>query len=242
LALSKLPLEVMTDFWRTLYYCPTFNGTKEPNLHAKTILRVPTPNGEDPQQFNKRFVDFCNIQDSESVVHFARAIVNEFGGTITDDALRSLKSLRNHVASNMRPYPGALEAVEFLRKNVGEVWIASNDAGFYRAELKKRLGKHLRIAICSSDVQAVKPTREYFERAAAKRGVRFDQLLFIDDNLENVLAATSLGIMSILIVDPNSTVEIPPGVRTASSVDAVALAFQQALELRLLKRRRKKVF
>lgn len=239
LAMTKLPKEIMSDFWRTLCYCPTFNATKEPNLHAKNILRVPTPEGEDPKKFDKRFVDFCNLQDSENVAHFARAIVEEFGGTITDDALRSLKSLRNHVARNMRAYPGALEAVDYLQKNVGEVWIASNDAGFYRAELKKRLGKRLRVAICSSDVNAVKPSREYFERAAAKRGVSFDQLLFIDDNLENVLAAMSLGIKSILIVHPDSKVEIPPGVMTASSVDAIMLAFQKAFEIRLSKRKRK---
>ena len=55
-------------------------------------------------------------------------------------------------------------------------------------------------------LDAVKPSRTYFERALAKFNLRPEQVLFVDDRPENVESACELGISSVQYDTPAETI------------------------------------
>ena len=68
-----------------------------------------------------------------------------------------------------------------------------------------------RLKFCKDDafscaIGAVKPDREYYERALRKFGIRAEESLFIDDRPENVEGAVTFGIPSLLYTTPEETI------------------------------------
>ena len=92
---------------------------------------------------------------------------------------------------------------DFLKKAESrgiEIWCLSNDLAEWSQKLRKRFGleQYFRGVIISGDVGLRKPDPMIFRLLLERSGVPANQLLFVDDNPKNIVAASQLGIDSVL--------------------------------------------
>jgi putative hydrolase of the HAD superfamily len=95
--------------------------------------------------------------------------------------------------------PGARAFLERARAAGMPVWCLSNDVARWAGTIRRSLGVDhlLRGAVISSDVGVRKPDARIYEHLLACVGCPPSDVLFIDDRVQNVAAAATLGVRSV---------------------------------------------
>lgn len=96
--------------------------------------------------------------------------------------------------------PGVLDLLAFAKENKAPVWCLSNDVGRWSNKLRSNLGieAYLAGSVISGDVGVRKPDRKIYEILVNQCGYKLDDLLFVDDRENNVIAARDIGIEAVL--------------------------------------------
>ena len=96
--------------------------------------------------------------------------------------------------------PGLLDFLKKAASRGIEIWCLSNDLAEWSQKLRNRFGlqQYFRGFIISGDVGLRKPDPMIFNLLLERTGVAAKQLLFVDDNPKNIVAAAKLGIDSVL--------------------------------------------
>lgn len=113
-----------------------------------------------------------------------------------------LTDFREILASSIREIPGTLPLIKELKKQGYQVALLSN-VRRDKAEVYRNLGyySHFDPILLSCDLGLAKPDPNIFLTLLEKLKVSKTQCLFIDDRIENVKAAHTLGIDSIQFFD-----------------------------------------
>ncbi len=96
--------------------------------------------------------------------------------------------------------------IEFMRtcKAAGvEVWCLSNDVAEWSRKLRRRfeLEEYLSGVVISGEVGLRKPNPTIYQMLAVKCGFRMGEIVFVDDNIQNLDAAAGMGLRTVLF-DP----------------------------------------
>ncbi len=77
--------------------------------------------------------------------------------------------------------------------------IISNDVSEWSAFLRKKhnLNKYFKLSIISGDVKLRKPSKEIYE-LINKHNIKYEDCIFIDDRIKNLIPAKELGFITIL--------------------------------------------
>ena len=95
---------------------------------------------------------------------------------------------------------GITGLLSLARDNGIPVWCLSNDVGRWSDKLRKNLDieKFLQGSIISGDVGVRKPDREIYTILIHSSGYTVENILFVDDREQNVVAARETGIETIM--------------------------------------------
>lgn len=110
------------------------------------------------------------------------------------------------------------ERVELLRKLATRyrLFLLSNTSSIHITQVNKilkastgvdRLDDLFEIVFLSYEMGLMKPDTRIYERVLDQAGLRADETLFLDDNLDNILAASQLGIATIHVQKPVTILE-----------------------------------
>lgn len=104
-----------------------------------------------------------------------------------------------------QPYlPGVQNLIKLLDAAGYDLYLLSNaNSRYYTFETYMDIFKLFKGITLSSDLKLIKPQREIFERFCAIHQVVPDECLFIDDQLENVLAARKAGWQAYKFINAN---------------------------------------
>jgi putative hydrolase of the HAD superfamily len=118
--------------------------------------------------------------------------------------------------------PGLLDFLKKAESRGLEIWCLSNDLAEWSKKLRNRFGleQYFRGVIISGDVGLRKPDPMIFRLLLERSGVPAKQLLFVDDNPKNIVAAAALGIDSVLF-SPAGGKELNGKYRSAANFDAI---------------------
>ncbi len=117
---------------------------------------------------------------------------------------------------------GMLDFLKKVKSRGIEIWCLSNDLAEWSQKLRTRFGleKYFSGFIISGEVGLRKPDPMIFRLLLERSGVPAKQLLFVDDNPRNIVAAAALGIDSVLF-SPAGANELSGKYRSAVTFDAI---------------------
>jgi len=118
--------------------------------------------------------------------------------------------------------PGLLDFLKKAESRGIEMWCLSNDLAEWSQKLRNRFGlqQFFRGVIISGDVGLRKPDPMIFRLLLERSGVPAKQLLFVDDNPKNIIAAAALGIDSVLF-SPTGDTRLSEKYRRAAAFDDI---------------------
>ena len=134
---------------------------------------------------------------SQTWPEFVSQIKTELELDISNDEFK-----RIYDSSHYKPNEDLFDVTERIVQNY-RIGICSN-TGPTHWELQRDRLPHFdqfEPVILSCDVGIVKPDRGIFDELSSESGVSLTQILFIDDHIENVQAAISIGMKSILFTE-----------------------------------------
>jgi glucose-1-phosphatase len=160
----------------------------------------------------RRFAVLCGIENgpelharwasSRWVQAFERGQCDAetFGaGVVTDWALDLTPSefVAEFATWPAGPFEGSIEQLRKLHGKIPMGCLSNTNPIHWRQHLDRwGLVGYFDWTFVSHELQMMKPDPEIFQHALETTGVQPERLLFLDDNLENVLAARDLGIRS----------------------------------------------
>lgn len=81
-----------------------------------------------------------------------------------------------------------------------KIIIATNHVSFIRNFIEEVFGgQHLDDLIISAEIHKIKPNSEFYEYILNKYDINPEELLFLDDNIENINSAKNMGINTIKV-------------------------------------------
>lgn len=92
-----------------------------------------------------------------------------------------------------------------LLKNVKEryndikIVVATNHLSYVKEFIDRHFGKYLDDIIISASIHKIKPNQDFYQYILDKYKIRPDELLFLDDNQENIDGALQIGINVIKV-------------------------------------------
>ncbi|MBQ9013757.1 MAG: HAD-IA family hydrolase [Bacilli bacterium] len=111
-----------------------------------------------------------------------------------EDVIKSIKKIINNIY-DVRYNPIKLKDKYPLVKLV----IASNHVSYINELLKKEYKNVFDDIIISSDINKYKPDKEFYMELINRCDVKNNEILFLDDNNDNIGSASILGINTILV-------------------------------------------
>jgi glucose-1-phosphatase len=124
-----------------------------------------------------------------SETEFAHQVVAEFDLDITPESY--LIEFRDWLVG---PFPGALELLSITKARYQTALLSSMGSAHWRKIEAMDLLPHVHHALPSFKLGAVKPDREYFQRALNMMNISPDEAIFFDDNQINCDGAVAFGI------------------------------------------------
>ena len=114
---------------------------------------------------------------------FASGVVDDWGLSITPNAF--LDSFRSWPRG---PFPGAAELVASVRNTVPTGCLSNTNARHWHDQFQQwKMLDDFDFRFLSFELGRVKPDREIFDLVADSIGTQRDRLLFLDDNILNIL-------------------------------------------------------
>lgn len=81
-----------------------------------------------------------------------------------------------------------------------KIIIATNHVSYIKEYIKKYLNNDLLFdVIISADINQIKPDKNFYYYILYKYNINPDELLFLDDNNENIKSASDIGINTFLV-------------------------------------------
>ena len=170
-----------------------------------------------PEKLTEPFVQDENIKKYISEVVFDRIYWDKLDlGTITDDEVKDgikdrmpddLKELACKVYDNwissMTPVYGMQDLIFKISKTDKKLYLLSNIStgfadGYKNVKWIKELLSFFDGLVLSGTINMAKPNRDIFEYLLNTYNLKADECLFIDDNIENIKSAASIGIKTYL--------------------------------------------
>jgi HAD superfamily hydrolase (TIGR01509 family) len=129
-----------------------------------------------------------------SAHEFAQGVVDDLGLPISPEAF-----LMEFAGWLGQPYPGAFDLVEAIPEQY-QVAILSNMSALHWNRIAE-MGFPRRIdrRFVSYEIGQLKPSDGAFDHALKEMGLPADEVLFLDDGVSNVNAATTLGIRAQIV-------------------------------------------
>lgn len=109
-------------------------------------------------------------------------------------------ALENDYLAGNRLIEGTLEALAALKRRHGRLACLPNDVSSWSLKLRQRFGLESWIDrwFIGGDLGLRKPSAEIYRLAAARLGVRPQDVVFVDDRLRNLDAAKAIGFNTVL--------------------------------------------
>lgn len=171
----------------------------------------------DPQELTAACVKNSEKQKSLADIVFDRKYWDRLdAGTITDAEAKAgfcenlppelhedACAIYDNWVKNLPPVDGMPELVKYIKDRGGKLYLLSNISHKFAAEYKDNpwindLFSYFDGLLFSVRIGIVKPAPAIFSRLLESYGLVSEESVFIDDNSNNVAAATALGIHGIL--------------------------------------------
>jgi putative hydrolase of the HAD superfamily len=168
----------------------------------------------DPQRFREGRLNQLQARRT-----FVRRAFDQLGlsGSKAADELADAFSRQREIA--VRPFPGAIEALEIMRKGGASMVLLTNgEAALQRAKIERfRLGRFFRAVLIEGETGFGKPDLAAFRAAIAALEVAPDSAWMIGDDLQyDIRPAVSLGMRTAWVIgaepaqpDPVADIIIP---------------------------------
>jgi putative hydrolase of the HAD superfamily len=187
------------------------------------------------------------------VEHFLEALELD-PATFGTEALDELEDAYASVAVEILPQvtEGAQDVLSSLKAQGLALGMISNTGrtpGYALREILQRLGlaQYFDVMVFSNEHGACKPQQSIFDELRRGLDVRYDEMLFVGDNLHvDVLGAQRCGIRAIHFIPPRRGVAVAPPVENAAPVvadatitdlrDVIAIAAAEGAPLRSARR------
>lgn len=153
------------------------------------------------EQWDRRAMDWWDLRTPEQEDAFWHGYGQELAGTLglTDAQMTQLMD-RWPYEAYMKPVPNARAVLGTLRERGLKVGVLSNTLPSIDRTLRfVGLDDLVDVAVATCSVGVHKPDPGAYRHAAEALGVRLEEVLFVDDKIENVVAARALGMHALLI-------------------------------------------
>ncbi|PKN87144.1 MAG: hypothetical protein CVU46_05365 [Chloroflexi bacterium HGW-Chloroflexi-8] len=180
---------------------------------VRTVDR--TPRTELAKRFNMTFYEL------ESMVYFSNSALLAMVGEITEEdhfksVLKGLNNQKLSISEFKNLFWGGddlnKELVSFIStlKNKYKLGLLSNAMDTTRQRLsdKYNLIEYFDVSLFSYEVKIAKPNPEIYKIILQQLSVKPCETIFIDDIMENIIAADNLGITTIQFKNTQQTIEI----------------------------------
>jgi HAD superfamily hydrolase (TIGR01509 family) len=143
-------------------------------------------------------VDYSHIRDRYIEASLGRMSAADFWRSVGVDP-----SLEDEYLNRHRLNPDLVEFLDEFSARGRELWCLSNDVAEWSQKLRimHRLEEYFRGFIISGETGLRKPDRRIYELLLARTKCKAGEILFVDDNINNLNAAAELGLITILF-DP----------------------------------------
>lgn len=92
-----------------------------------------------------------------------------------------------------------MKKIKVAEENI-KIVIATNHLSYIRSFIEKNFDKvYLDDIVISAEINKIKPNTDFYEHILHKFNVNPNELLFLDDNIENINGADKLGINTIKV-------------------------------------------
>jgi HAD superfamily hydrolase (TIGR01509 family) len=154
--------------------------------------------------------------------YYNKASIGEMTARDLWEAVGIDPQLEDEYLTGFKLTPGLLDFLKKAESRGIEIWCLSNDLAEWSQKLRKRFGlqQFFRGVIISGDVGLRKPNPMIFRLLLERSGVPAKQLLFVDDNPKNIVAAAALGIDSVLF-SPAGDTRLSKKYRRAAAFDDI---------------------
>ena len=121
---------------------------------------------------------------------FAAAVIADFGMRLTPEEF-----LANFTLWDRGPLPGAIALLRSLRRKIRLACLSNNNSVHWSGLCTEfGVDREFDAAYLSHEIGIMKPDRRVYEHVLAAEGVAPQDVVFIDDNAENVASARAIGI------------------------------------------------
>lgn len=147
------------------------------------------------EQWNRRALDWWDLRTPAQEDAFWQAYSDELAVTLRLTPLQAAELMdRWPYEAYMKPVHNAREVLRTLRDLGLKVGVLSNTLPSIDRTLRfVGLDDLVDVAVATCTLGVHKPDAGAYQHAAAALGVQPDEVLFVDDKIENVLAARALG-------------------------------------------------
>lgn len=132
------------------------------------------PNISDSDYINEA----SNIIDKDLVIDTAKDIIDKLYEVKDNDLFKKIKEKNNNI----------------------KIIIATNHISYVKEYIDKYLDiNNLDDSIISAEINRIKPNKDFYQYILDKYNIEPNELLFLDDNMDNVNGAKELGINTIKV-------------------------------------------
>jgi len=142
--------------------------------------------------------DYSHIRDRYIEASLGRMSAADFWRSAGVDPSLEDEYLSRHTLS-----PGLTEFLNDFSSSGRELWCLSNDVAEWSQKLRRihRLEKYFRGFIISGETGLRKPDRRIYELLLTRTKCQAGEVMFVDDNINNLNTAAELGLITALF-DP----------------------------------------
>jgi epoxide hydrolase-like predicted phosphatase len=169
-------------------------------LHHDPYVQLLEESGK--EAYNSTFRNMCEQLDLGRI-NYAQYMEN-----FADHLGLHVSSVERRVQKLARMVEGMPELVQGLQSNYKTALLSNaGEEELHHLLDKNGLWDHFDEIIVSSSVGMKKPDPEIFRMTLDRLGVTAEETIFVDDNADNIAAATALGIKGILFTDHRALME-----------------------------------
>lgn len=118
-----------------------------------------------------------NIIDKDVVVDTAKSIINKLYEVKDESLFNNIKEINKDI----------------------KIIIATNHVSYIKEYINKYLDNNIDDSIISAEINRIKPNSDFYQYILDKYNIKPNELLFLDDNQNNVDGAKKLGINTIKV-------------------------------------------
>jgi FMN phosphatase YigB (HAD superfamily) len=139
-----------------------------------------------------------NISHMENIYY--QCSLGKFSSSFFWEQIGLSPDLEDEYLSNHKLVSGVKEFIVMARNHFESIWCLSNDVSEWSIKLREmfELKSLFDGTVISGDVKMRKPSPQIYQALCDASNSRAEDILFVDDRSENVLAAIKCGMSSIL--------------------------------------------